>query len=103
MPVLALVSSPCSSAFELVDVWLAGPTAVEVVLLDAAAATARVGHPAAAALERVLSAGAVVLVSDEAASRRGITGVALLDGVKTVTLDEVADLIGDTSATVVWL
>lgn len=101
MPVLALVSSDCAAALDLVDVWLDAGTAVELVLLDAAAATVRPGHVAAPRIERVLAAGAVIRVHDESVVRRGIAVPA--DGVKTITLDELADLIGDTSATVVWL
>lgn len=103
MSVLALVSSDCTSALDLVAVWLDAQRSVSVVLLDAAAATARSNHAGAASLERVIGAGAVVGVHDEAAARRGITSENIVGGVKTLTLDEVADLIGDTTGTVVWL
>ena len=101
MAVLALVSSDCAAALDLVDVWLGSGQAVEVVLLDAAAATVRPGHIAAPRILRAIDAGAVVRAHDEAVVRRGIA--VPLDGVKTVTLDELADLIGDTTAAVVWL
>lgn len=103
MAVLALVSSDCSSALDLVGVWLQGSAPVEVILLDAAAATARMGHAGAKMLEEVLAAGAVVAAHDEALRRRGIAGANMVAGVKTVNLDEVADRIGDTTGTVVWL
>ena len=103
MSVLALVSSDCTSALDLVAVWLDAGRSVQVVLLDAAAATVRPNHVGGAHLERVIDAGAVVGVHDEAAARRGITSAGMVAGIKTLTLDEVADLIGDATGTVVWL
>lgn len=103
MAVLALVSTDCTSALDLVAVWLKASSPVEVILLDAAAATSRLGHAGAEALEGVLAAGAVVAAHDEALRRRGIAGANMVAGVKTISLDEVADRIGDTTARVVWL
>ena len=77
--------------------------AVHVVLLDSAAAAARVTHPCAGAIRAALDAGAVVAVHDEAAQRRGMAAGELVEGVKTVDLDEVADLVTDATGSVLWL
>lgn len=80
-----------------------GEPSPTVVLLDGAVAAARSSHPAAGAIRDAVAAGIVVLVHDEAALRRGIAAEHLTDGVKTVDLDEVADLIADASGRVIWL
>ena len=74
-----------------------------VVLLDSAAAAARASHPCAGAIRDAIEAGATVVVHDEAVQRRGMTSGDLVDGLKTVDLDEIADLIADASGTVMWL
>ena len=78
-------------------------TPVHVVLLDSAAAAARASHPCAAAVRRAIEAGAAVVVHDEAAQRRGMDAGDLVEGVKTVDLDEVADLVADAVGRVMWL
>lgn len=74
-----------------------------IVLLDAAAAVARTTHPLADLVRQALDAGIVVTVHDEAALRRGLEAAALVDGVKTVDLDEIADLVADATEAVLWL
>ena len=78
-------------------------TAAPIVLLDAAAAAARTHHPLADLVRNALDAGVVVAVHDEAAARRGLLPGDLVDGVKTVDLDEIADLVADATGAVVWL
>lgn len=81
----------------------ADATPLHVVLLDSAAAAARASHPCAAAVRRALDAGATVVVHDEAVQRRGMDAGDLVPGVKTVDLDEVADLVADAVGRVMWL
>ena len=76
---------------------------LHVVLLDSAAAAARATHPCATAVRDAIAAGASVLVHDEAVQRRGMGADDLIEGVKTVDLDEVADLVTDAAGTVMWL
>ena len=76
---------------------------LHVVLLDSAAAAARATHPCAAALRDAVHAGATVVVHDEAVQRRGMGAADLVDGIKTVDLDEVADLVADARGRVMWL
>lgn len=76
---------------------------LHVVLLDAGAGAARATHPCARRIRDALGAGVLVVVHDEAALRRGMTPADLVDGVKTVDLDEIADLVADAEGTVMWL
>ena len=76
---------------------------LHVVLLDSAAAAARATHPCAGAIRGAIEAGVAVVVHDEAVLRRGISSGDLIDGVKTVDLDEVADLVADATGRVMWL
>ena len=76
---------------------------LHVVLLDGGAGAARASHPCAARIRNALDAGVLVVVHDEAALRRGMTPDDLVEGVKTVDLDEIADLVADAEGTVMWL
>lgn len=78
-------------------------SALHVVLLDSGAGAARSSHPCAARIRDAVDAGVTVVVHDEAALRRGMTAADLVDGVKTVDLDEIADLVADAPGTVMWL
>ena len=78
-------------------------SAPSVILLDSAAAAARSSHPCAEAIQAAIEAGTTVVVHDEAVQRRGMESADLVDGLKTVDLDEIADLIADASGTVMWL
>lgn len=80
-----------------------GDAPLHIVLLDSAAAAARATHPCAPAVRQAIDAGATVVVHDEAVQRRGMRPGDLIDGVKTVDLDEVADLVTDAEGTVMWL
>ena len=77
--------------------------ALHVVLLDSGAGAARASHPCADRVRDAIAAGVTVVVHDEAALRRGMTPGDLVDGVKTVDLDEIADLVADAPGTVMWL
>jgi hypothetical protein len=99
---ILLVSRDVPWALELASRWAADGT-VHAVLMAGAAAVARHGHPDAAVVSRALAAGVLVSVHDEAAGRRGLASADLVDGVKTIDLDETADLIGDTDGGVMWL
>ena len=97
-----LVSRDVTWALQLAQRWAAaGPT--QVVLLDGAVASARPGHVDAPAVTAASQAGAVIAVNEAAAARRAVTAADLLDGVKVVDLDEIADLVGDAAGEVVWL
>ena len=97
-----LVSRDVTWALQLAQRWAAAePT--QVVLLDRAAASARPGHADEPAVTAALESGAVIAVHDTAAARRAVTAAHLLDGVKVVDLDELADLVGDAAGQVVWL
>ena len=99
---IVLVSHDPSDALDLATAWVAtDPT--HVVLFDGAAAAARRNHPDHAAVAAAAAAGVVVSVHDDAVLRRGMTAADLADGVKTVDLDEIADLIGDATGPVIWL
>lgn len=78
-------------------------TPLHVVLLDRAAAAARTTHPCAGAVRDAIEAGAAVVVHDEAVQRRAISAADLVSGVKTVDLDEVADLVTNAAGAVMWL
>lgn len=78
----------------------AGASHVILVLLDEAASATRPRHVDAAALERALAAGVAVAVHDEALLRRG--GSAVVDGVKTLAMTEIADLLAEPGARAVW-
>jgi intracellular sulfur oxidation DsrE/DsrF family protein len=99
---LVLVSSDAPWALRIAEQW-ASREPTQVVLLDAAAAIARASHPAHGAVASAAAAGVVIAVHSDAIVRRGMTSADLAGGVKTIDLDEVADLIGDATGTVVWL
>lgn len=101
---IALLLSQCSTqGLALARAWRAAGDEVDVVLLDAAVSAARRGHAHADALREGLAAGVAVAAHDEALRRRGILAGGLLDGVKTVNLDEVADLVAEGADKAVWL
>lgn len=79
----------------------AGGGVSHLVLLDAAAAVARGDHPLAGDLAEVLDAGTAIAVHDDAAARRGVREPSA--GIKSVDLDEVADLVADAPGRVMWL
>ena len=76
---------------------------LHVVLLDSGAGAARATHPCASRIADALRAGVTIVVHDEAALRRGMGPTDLVEGVKTVDLDEIADLVADAPGTVMWL
>lgn len=97
-----LVSRDVPWALALAVRW-ASSGVTNVVLLDSAAASARSGHREAAHVVAAVDAGVVVAVDAAAAGRRAMEHADLVDGVKTVDLDEIADLVGDATGRVVWL
>jgi intracellular sulfur oxidation DsrE/DsrF family protein len=98
-----LVSRDVAWAAALAADWRAGGDDVTIVLLDAAAGAVRPGADGAASLSATVDAGVSVAVEEGALRRRGLVGKPLLDGVKVVALDEVADLVADGAERVVWL
>lgn len=88
---------------ELAAAWAAAGDSVTVVLLDAAAAAARPRHQAAAGLDAALASGVVILAEVQALRRRGLMPDGLAEGVKSISLDEVADLLIDGTDRAVWL
>ncbi|HWH32047.1 MAG TPA: DsrE family protein [Egibacteraceae bacterium] len=103
MTVALLVSHTAAQGLALARAWAESGDDVVVVLLDGAAAAARDGHADAPALRAALAAGVAVSAHDDALRRRGVTGGGLTDGVKTIDLDEVADLVAEGADKVVWL
>ena len=100
---VVLVSRDTAWALALARIPRDGQAALHVVLLDASAASARASHPCAARIREALTAGVVVSVHDEAALRRGMTTADVVEGVKIVDLDEIADVVADAPGTVMWL
>lgn len=98
-----LVSRDPRWALDLACSWVAAGDTVNAVLLDRAAALARPGHTDAGAVTAALAAGVAVSVHDDALRRRGLAGVAVTPGCKTVDLDEIADLVADGADRAVWL
>lgn len=103
MHIALLVSTDLAWALWLAQTWTAAGDQVSVVLLDAAAAAARQGHAHAQAVREVLAAGATVGAHTDALRRRAIGPDWRVEGIKTVDLDEIADLVTDTAEKVVWL
>ena len=102
MRVTVLVSDPARWVLEAACGWVAGGDATTVVLLDAAAALARPGHPDAGAVRKAQEGGVTVVVHDGALVRRGMAPGAVADGVAVVDLDEVADLITTGADRALW-
>jgi intracellular sulfur oxidation DsrE/DsrF family protein len=98
-----LVSTDAPWALALVQRWAQRGDAVEVVLLDDAAATVRRGHRDAPLVLATIAAAIPVAVHDEALRRRGVRPDQQLDHVKVVSIDEIADLLADGADKVVWL
>jgi NAD(P)-dependent dehydrogenase (short-subunit alcohol dehydrogenase family) len=101
-----MISAEPSWGLSLAAGWAADGDTVTAVLCDQAAAAARRGHADAEDVRSALAAGASVAAHDEALSRRGIpTGAidVLVDGVRAVDLDALADLVSTPRAAVVWV
>lgn len=96
-----LVSRDVRWALQLAGRESGAPT--QVVLLDRAVSAARPGHADHAAVTWAVDAGVVVAAHDAAAARRALGPGQLADGVKLVDLDEIADLIAETTGQVMWL
>ncbi|MGH3112990.1 MAG: DsrE family protein [Gaiellaceae bacterium] len=93
MRIALLVSTDLAWALQLARLWTAEGDDVTVVLLDAAAAAAREGHGHAEAVNAAMAGGVAVVAHTDALRRRAIGPERRLAGVKTVDLDEVADLV----------
>jgi hypothetical protein len=98
-----LISSDPAWALRLACRYAAAGDTVTAVLLDRAAGAARPGHEAEAGLGAALLAGVTVAAHDDALRRRGLDPSRVLDGVKVVDLDELADLVGEGCDRAVWL
>jgi uncharacterized protein (DUF58 family) len=98
-----LVSDDVEWALSLAHAWTAQGDQVTLVLLDTAVAATRQGAAHQAVLAAALRAGIAVLAEERALQRRVLGPSALLDGVKVLRLDELADLLVDDSDKAVWL
>ncbi len=103
MRAVLLVSAELPWALALAGRWATAGDTVTVMLLDRAAGAVRPGAAAARDVTAAIAAGVTVSACDDALRRRGLDGAALVDGVKIVDLDEVADLVTDGADRVVWL
>jgi intracellular sulfur oxidation DsrE/DsrF family protein len=103
MKAALLLSSAAESDLELAGSWAHAGDEVQLVLLDAAASVARVGHALQQTLRRLLDSGVMVAAHDDALRRRAIDAAALAEGVKVVDMDEIADLVAEGAQRVVWL
>jgi intracellular sulfur oxidation DsrE/DsrF family protein len=98
-----LVSRDPAWALDLAAAWAAAGDVVTLVLCDHAAVWARERRPESSALARAAQAGVTLRAHDEALALRGIATAALAEGVKPVSLDEIADLLVDGADKAVWL
>lgn len=98
-----LISREARWALELARRWVTAGDSVTAVLLDRASALARAEHADADAVAEALAAGVEVSAHDDALRRRGLIGRPLTEGVKTVDLDEIADLLAEGADRAVWL
>jgi hypothetical protein len=98
-----LVSTDLPWALQLACLWAAQGDHVTVVLFDAAAAAARAGNLHAVAVNGAMTAGAVVVAYTDALRRRAIGPERRIEGIKTVDLDEVADLVTEGADKVISL
>lgn len=103
MRVALLLSRDAAAGLALARNWAAAGDEIAAVLLDGASAAARTGHRDAAAVAEAAGAGVAVSALDESLRRRGISAAELVDGVKRVDLDELADLIAEGADKAVWL
>lgn len=103
MRVALLLSRDPLGGLALARAWADDGDDVTVVLLDGAAAASRAGHAHAGAVSEALGHRVAVSVLDEALGRRGIGADALVEGVKRVDLDEVADLVAEGADKAAWL
>jgi intracellular sulfur oxidation DsrE/DsrF family protein len=101
--VALLISSDARGGLALGTAWADAGDEVAVVLLDAAAGSARQGHRDEPVLGAALAAGVSVAALDDSLRRRGVGGDLLADGVKSTNLDEVADLVAEGAEKAVWL
>lgn len=108
MRVTLLVSTGVPWALGVAAAWARAGDRVTVVLLDAAAASARVGHEDGAALTAAADTGVAVAAHDAALARRALTGgtepgAGLAAGIAVVDLDDLADLVTTGADKAVWL
>jgi hypothetical protein len=101
--IAVLVSTDLPWALQLACMWTAQGDHVTVVLLDAAAAAARQGHLHAQAVSDAMAAGLCVVAHTDALRRRAIGPERRIGGVKTINLDEVADLVTEGADRVISL
>lgn len=103
MRIALLVSTDLPWALQLACLWAAQGDHVTVVLLDAAAAAARQGNLHAHAVSQTMTAGTAVVAHTDALRRRAIDPERRIEGIKTVDLDEIADLITEGADHVICL
>lgn len=98
-----LVSGDVPWALSLAAAWVGAGDSVTAVLLDTAVTAARPEHLDAPALRAALQAGVALAVEEHAMLRSGLRAERLVEGVKVLDLDEVADLLADGADKAVWL
>ena len=98
-----LVSRDLDWSLALATDWVAAGDYVTVVLLDSAVAATRRGHAAAARVRAAVDAGATLVAEEQALRSRAVPSAEGADGIKVVSLDEVADLLVDGTDKAVWL
>lgn len=96
-----LISRNPVEGFRLAAAWAQAGDPVTAVAVDAASAWVRPGHRDSGHVVAAVEAGVTVLAHDEALARRAVTQC--VEGVKSVDLDEVADLIAEDADRVVWM
>jgi predicted peroxiredoxin len=101
--IAVLVSDDVPWAFSLARTWAADDDEVTLVLLDTAVASARAGSSEEGLLAGALGAGIAILAEERALQRRVLDPRDIVDGVKVLRLDELADLLVDDSDKAVWL
>jgi hypothetical protein len=100
--VTVLISSRPRWALQVVTSWAQDGDTVTAVLLAEASAAARQRHPDRAVLTAAQHAGVVIATHDEALRRRALGPGVLVEGVKIVGLDEIADLVTSGADKAVW-
>jgi intracellular sulfur oxidation DsrE/DsrF family protein len=98
--VTVVASDPGRWVLETAAAWVRQGDVATVVLVDAAAALARPGHPEHGAIAAALAGGVKVAAHEAALRRRGVGAVA--DGVRVVDLDEVAHLVTAGADKALW-
>lgn len=101
--ITVLLSSSRTSGIEIAQSLTKDHPQLVVVLCDAAAPLARHDHPQAHLIQALQAAGATVFAEQAACERRGIEPERLGSSIRLVHINEVADVLVDSTTKVVWL